>query len=34
MHGRVNNVPTNVDEIQSILQHLPHDGAKINVLFK
>jgi hypothetical protein len=33
MHGSVINVPTNVDQIQSILPHLPHDGATIGVFF-
>jgi hypothetical protein len=34
MHGTVINVFTIVDQIQSILSHLPHDGATIGVLFK
>jgi hypothetical protein len=34
MHGNVINVPTNVDQTQSILPHLPHDGATIGVFFK
>jgi hypothetical protein len=34
MHGNVINVPANVDKIQSILPHLPHDGATIGVFFK
>jgi hypothetical protein len=34
MHGSVINVPTNVDQIQSILPHLPHDGATIGVFLK
>jgi len=34
MHGSVINVPTNVDQIQSILPHLPHDGATIGVFFQ
>ncbi len=29
MHGNVINVPTNVDQIQSILPHLSHDDATI-----
>jgi hypothetical protein len=33
MHGSVINVPTNVDQTQSILSHLPHDGATIGVCF-
>ncbi len=32
IHGNVINVPTNVDQTQSILPHLPHDGATIGVL--
>jgi hypothetical protein len=32
MHGTVINVPTNVDQIQSIIEHLPHDGATIGSL--
>ncbi len=31
MHGSVINVPTNVDQTQSILPCLPHDGATIGV---
>jgi hypothetical protein len=31
MHDNVINVATNVDQIQSILPHLPHDGATIVV---
>jgi hypothetical protein len=34
MHGSVINVFINVDQIQSILPHLPHDGATICVFFK
>jgi hypothetical protein len=34
MHGNVINVPENVDQTQSILPHLPHDGAIICVCFK
>jgi hypothetical protein len=34
MHGNVINVPANVDQIQSILSHLLHDGATICVFFK
>ncbi len=34
MHGSVINVPANVDQTQSILSHLPHDGVTIYVLFK
>jgi hypothetical protein len=30
MHGSVINVPTNVDQTQSILPHLPHDGATLS----
>jgi hypothetical protein len=33
MHGCVINVPKNVDQTQSILPHLPHDGAIIGVFF-
>jgi hypothetical protein len=33
MHGSVINVPTNVDQTQSILPHLSHDGATIGVFF-
>jgi hypothetical protein len=29
MHGNVINVLTNVDQIQSILPHFPHDGTTI-----
>jgi hypothetical protein len=31
MHGNVINVPTNVDQFQSILPRLPHDSATISV---
>ncbi len=34
MHGIVINIPTNVDQIQSIVPCLPHDGATIVVCFK
>jgi hypothetical protein len=34
MHGSVINVFANVDQTQSILPHLPHDGATICVFFK
>jgi hypothetical protein len=34
MHGNVINVLANVIQTQSILPHLPHDGAKINVFLK
>jgi len=34
MHGSVINVPENVDQIQSILPHLSHDGATIRVFLK
>jgi hypothetical protein len=34
MHGSVINVPENVDQIQSILPHLSHDGAIIRVFLK
>jgi hypothetical protein len=34
MHGSVINVPTNVDQTQSILPHLPYDGATIGVFLK
>jgi len=34
MHGNVINVPTNVDQIQSILPHLPHDDTIINMFFE
>ncbi len=34
MHGNIINVPTNVDQIQSILPRLPCDGATISVFFK
>jgi hypothetical protein len=34
MHGNVINVLTNVNQIQLILPHLPHDGAIIGVFFK
>jgi hypothetical protein len=34
MHGNVNNVLANVDQTQSILPHLPHDGATIGVFLK
>ncbi len=33
MHGSVINVPTNVDQTQLILSHLPHDGVT-SVFFK
>ncbi len=31
MHGSVIDVLTNMNEIQSILPHLPHDDATIDV---
>jgi len=31
MHGRVINVPTNVNETQLILPHLSHDDATIKI---
>ncbi len=34
MHGNVINVPANVDQIQSILPHLPHDDVTIGVFLK
>jgi hypothetical protein len=34
MHGNVINVFPNVDQIQSILPRLPHDGATICVFLK
>ncbi len=34
MHGSVLNVLTNVNQTQSILPRLPHDGATIDVFFK
>jgi hypothetical protein len=34
MHCDVINVPINVDQIQSILPHLSHDGVIISVFFK
>jgi hypothetical protein len=34
MHGSVINVLANVDHTQSILSHLPHDGATIGVFLK
>jgi hypothetical protein len=34
MHGSGINVPENVDQIQSILPHLPRDGATIRVFLK
>ncbi len=34
MHGSVINVPTNVNQTQSILSHLPHDGTTICVFLK
>jgi hypothetical protein len=34
MHGSVINVPTNVNQIQSILPCSPHDGATIGMFFK
>jgi hypothetical protein len=34
MYGTVINVPVNVDRTQSILPHLPHDGATISVFYK
>jgi hypothetical protein len=34
MHGSVINIPTNVDQIQSILLGLPHDGAIIGMFLK
>jgi hypothetical protein len=33
MHGNVINVPTNVDQTQSILPFLPHDGETLGVFF-
>jgi hypothetical protein len=33
MHGSVINVPINVNQTQSIVQRLPHDGAIIVVFF-
>jgi hypothetical protein len=33
MHSNVINVPIDVDQIQSILPHLSHDGVTINVFF-
>ncbi len=34
MHGTVLNVLANVDQIQSILPCLPHDGAIITMFLK
>ncbi len=34
MHGSVVNVPINVDQTQSEVPCLPHDGAIIVVFFK
>jgi hypothetical protein len=34
LHGNVIYVPTNVDQIQSILPCLPHDNATIGVFLK
>ncbi len=34
MHANVINVPINVDETQSILSHLSHDGVTISVFLK
>jgi hypothetical protein len=34
MHSSVINVPTNVNQTQSILPCLPHDGATINMFLK
>jgi hypothetical protein len=34
MHGNVINILANVDQTQSILPHLPHDGATIGVFLK
>jgi len=34
MHGSVINVPTNVDQTQSILPHLPHGGVTQCVFLK
>jgi hypothetical protein len=34
MHGSVTNVPATVYQTQSILPHLPHDGATIGMFFK
>jgi hypothetical protein len=34
MHGSVINVLTNVDQIQSILPHLPHDDTIIDMFFE
>jgi hypothetical protein len=34
MHGSVINVLINMDQIRSILPHLPHDGATICVFLK
>ncbi len=34
MYGSVINVPANVDQTQSILSHLPHDGVTIRVFKK
>jgi hypothetical protein len=33
MHGSVINVPTNVDQTQSILSRLPHDGVTNKCVF-
>jgi hypothetical protein len=34
MHDSVINIFESVDQTQSILSHLPHDGAKIGVFLK
>jgi hypothetical protein len=34
MHGSVINVLANVDQTQSILPHLPHDGVTTGVFIK
>jgi hypothetical protein len=34
MYGNVINVPTNVNQTQSMLPRSPHDGAIIRVFFK
>jgi hypothetical protein len=34
MHDSVINILTNVNQTQSILSHLPHDGATIGVFLK
>ncbi len=33
MHGNIINVPINVNQTQSIVPHLQHDGATIVVVF-